>query len=158
VQLGRLRRVVGCDVARSAVGRTRGGAAGGGGRQAVTAVNLNTDGVSPGGANTSDVVAAATAFLGTLDSTQTGKVVYDFSNNAARQTWSNVPSRVVPRSGMAMSDLSASQRSAVDAMLHVALAPAGAPQDADIRNADDYRSRRTRGRRRRSPPARSTTW
>lgn len=101
-------------------------------------MNLNSNGASPGGANTSDVVAAATAFLSTLDSAQSGKIVYDFSNNAARQTWSNFPTMVVPRSGVAMSDLNATQQAAVDAMLQVALGPTGAGQDADIRKSDDY--------------------
>jgi hypothetical protein len=55
-------------------------------------------------ANTAEVVAAATASLETLNPTQMAKVVYDFSNNTARQTWSNFPAMVVPRSGMGMSD------------------------------------------------------
>src|SRR4051794_19798788 len=42
-----------------------GGAGGPGGMSSVTAVNLNTDGVSPGGANTAAVVKATNAFLAT---------------------------------------------------------------------------------------------
>jgi hypothetical protein len=80
-------------------------------------VNLNTNGVSPGGANTSDVVDAVNTFLGTLTSSQSSKAVYDFSNHQARQTWSNYPAMTVPRSGIEMANLSAQQRAAVDAML-----------------------------------------
>ena len=97
------------------------------GLQPITGVNLN--GVSPGGVNTAEVVAAAaTAFLKALNPTQMVKVVYDFSNNTARQTWSNYPAMVVPRSGMGMSDLSTAQQSGVDTML----------QDTNIRQAEDY--------------------
>jgi hypothetical protein len=110
----------------------------GGGLQKFTAVNLNTQGASPGGANTAEVVSAATRFLETLNPTQTAKVVYDFANNTARQTWSNFPTAMVPRSGMRMSDLTADQQAAVDSMLQAALGPAGALQDANIRQADDY--------------------
>ena len=84
---------------------------------------MNLNGVSLGGANTAEVVAAATAFLETLNPTQMAKVVYDFSNNTARQTWSNYPARVVPRSGTGMSDLSTAQQSGVDTMLQPRSAP-----------------------------------
>ncbi len=103
-------------------------------------MNLNTNGVSPGGANTSDVVEATNSFLQSLNSSQTAKVVYDFSNHKARQTWSNFPATAVPRSGISMADLTGAQQAAVDAMLRVGLAPAGASQDVNIRKADDYLS------------------
>src|SRR5690348_4036504 len=63
----------------------------GGGMQQITAVNLNTNGASPGGANTAAVVQAVNGFLATLDATKRDKVSYDFSENKARQTWSNFP-------------------------------------------------------------------
>ncbi|WP_045877234.1 DUF3500 domain-containing protein [Pseudofrankia sp. DC12] len=108
--------------------------------QQVTAVNLNTNGASPGGANTAEVVKAVNTFLATLDATQRGKVEYDFSNNKARQTWSNFPSTAVPREGIVLSDLSASQQKAVATVLQVALSPSGAQEDIDIQKADDYLS------------------
>jgi ABC-type glycerol-3-phosphate transport system substrate-binding protein len=74
----------------------------GGGMQEITAVNLNTDGASPGGANTADVVTAVNAFLATLDDTKRGTVEYDFTDNQARQTWSNFPATAVPREGIAL--------------------------------------------------------
>jgi hypothetical protein len=113
----------------------------GGGLQTFTAVNLNTDGESPGGANTAEVVAAVKAFLATLDATELDKVGYDFSENQARQTWSNYPTTTVPREGIVLSDLTAGQQKAAAAVLQVALSPAGAQQDADIQKADDELNR-----------------
>ncbi len=75
----------------SASAQPSGSAGPGGGLQEITEVNLNTDGVSPGGANTAAVVVAAKAFLATLDDTERDQVTYDFSENKARQTWSNFP-------------------------------------------------------------------
>ena len=109
----------------------------GGGMQQITAVNLNTDGASPGGANITAVVTATNAFLATLDATKRDKVEYDFSENKARQTWSNFPATAVPREGIVMSDLTAEQQKAADAVLQVALSAPGAQQDADIRKGDD---------------------
>jgi hypothetical protein len=58
--------------ASSPAGRGPGGQGGpGGGGQQITAVNLNTNGVSPGGANTAAVVQAANTFLATLDARST---------------------------------------------------------------------------------------
>ena len=48
-------------------GCSSGGPGGGPGGQQVTAVNLNTNGASPGGANTAEVATAVNAFLATLD-------------------------------------------------------------------------------------------
>jgi hypothetical protein len=115
-----------------------GGGPGGGGLQQITAVNLNANGDSPGGANTADVAKAVTTFLATLDDATKSKVVYDFSNNQARQTWSNYPTTVVQRMGVKLADLTAAQQKAALAVLQVALSPAGAQQDDDIRKSDDY--------------------
>jgi hypothetical protein len=119
-------------------GSTGPGQGGPGVGQTFNPVNLNTNGAGPGGANTADVVEATNKFLDMLDPTQSAKVVYDFSNNTARQTWSNYPATAVPRSGMAMSDLTAAQQAGVDAMMQTALGTTGAVQDGDIRKADDY--------------------
>ena len=103
--------VSGCGSAEPGSGGTGGGGPGGaGGMQQITEVNLNTDGDSPGGANTADVVTAVTAFLATLDDTERDKVEYDFSENKARQTWSNFPTTTVPREGIVLSDRPAEGR------------------------------------------------
>ena len=114
---------------------------GGGGMQQVTEVNLNTDGASPGGANTAAVAAATTAFLATLDDAERDKVEYDFSENKARQTWSNFPTTTVPREGIVLADLTADQLKAAYAVLSTALSADGAAQDTAIQQSDDELSR-----------------
>jgi hypothetical protein len=111
---------------------------GGGGMQEVTEVNLNTEGASPGGANTAAVVAATNSFLATLDGTKRDQVEYDFSENKARQTWSNFPTTVVAREGIVLSDLTAEQQTAALAVLRTALSGDGYQQDVNIRKSDDY--------------------
>jgi hypothetical protein len=110
----------------------------GGGMQQITAVNLNTDGASPGGANTAEVVTAVNAFLATLDDAKRDTVEYDFTDNQARQTWSNFPATAVPREGIALSDLTADQQKAALAVVQVALSADGYQQSTDIQKADDY--------------------
>jgi hypothetical protein len=110
----------------------------GGGMQQITAVNLNTDGASPGGANTADVVTAVNAFLATLDDTKRDTVEYDFTDNQSRQTWSNFPATAVARPGIALSDLTADQQKAALAVVQVALSADGYQQTTDIQKADDY--------------------
>jgi hypothetical protein len=111
---------------------------GGGNLQPITAVNLNSDGVSPGGANTAGVAGAVSALLATLDDGQRDKVSYAFTDNKERQTWSNFPSTTVPREGIVLSDLSPGQLQAAYAVLQVALNTDGYVQDVNIQKADDY--------------------
>jgi hypothetical protein len=111
---------------------------GGGDLQPITAVNLNSDGVSPGGANTAEVAGAVSALLATLDDGQRDKVSYAFTDNKERQTWSNFPSTTVPREGIVLSDLSPGQLQAAYAVLQVALNTDGYVQDVNIQKADDY--------------------
>jgi hypothetical protein len=110
----------------------------GGGLQQITAVNLNTDGASPGGANSAAVAEAADAFLATLDPNQRSTVQLPFTDHQSRQTWSNYPSTQLPRKGIALSALSVPQREALTRLLTTALSPAGATQNTDIQQADDY--------------------
>jgi Protein of unknown function (DUF3500) len=114
------------------------GGAGGPGGQQIAGVNLNTDGASPGGANTAAVVTAVNAFLATLENTKRDTVEYDFTDNQARQTWSNFPATAVPREGIALSDLSTDQQKAALAVVQVALSGEGYQQSTDIQKADDY--------------------
>jgi Protein of unknown function (DUF3500) len=122
----------------TSIGGGSGGPGGPGGGQQITAVNLNTDGVSPGGANTAEVVTAVDAFLATLDDAKRDAVEYDFTDNKARQTWSNFPSTTVPREGPALSDLTAEQQQAALAVVKTALSGDGYQQSTDIQKADDY--------------------
>ena len=113
----------------------------GGGMQEATAVNLTTVGASPGGANTAEVVQATNAFLATLDADAKDTVEYDFTDNKARQTWSNFPATTVQREGIQLSVLSADQLKAAYAVLQTALSADGYTQDANIQLADDELSK-----------------
>jgi Protein of unknown function (DUF3500) len=124
-------------------GPPSGGGSGGpgGGMQQITAVNLNSNGDSPGGANTAAVVKATNAFLATLDDTTKDRVAYDFTDNKARQTWSNFPATTVPREGVQLSALTADQLKAAYVVLQTALSSDGYTQDENIQKADDELSR-----------------
>ena len=119
-------------------GCSSGGPGGGPGGQQVTAVNLNTNGASPGGANTAEVATAVNAFLATLDPAKRDRVEYGFTENQARQTWSNFPATAVPRMGIVLADLTPDQLNAAYAALRVAQSVDGAQQDTNIQRSDDY--------------------
>ena len=58
------------------------------------------------------IVAAADAFLATLDETQRNKVVYAFDDADQRVRWSNLPVAMVSRGGMGLREMSAPQKAA----------------------------------------------
>lgn len=118
---------------------------GGGVQTMITAVDLNTNGTSPGGANTAEVVTAVNAFLATLDANQRSAVKFDFADNLSRQTWSNFPTTVVARKGVPLRDLNEEQRSAVLNILKVALSDAGYRQVLDTRKSDDWLAANSNG-------------
>ena len=127
----------------SASQRTGGGPPGGkggpgGAMQTFTAVDLDTDGANASNANTSDVVTATNAFLATLDDATKAKVVYAFTDNASRQTWSNYPSAQVPRKGVALSTLSDTSKAAALAVVKTMLSAQGYAQVQTIQQADDW--------------------
>ncbi|NRG41067.1 DUF3500 domain-containing protein [Rathayibacter sp. VKM Ac-2835] len=104
----------------------------------VTEQEFDTAGVSAGGANTAEVVAATDAFLATLTAEQLETVTYDYSDNLARQTWSNFPATTVPREGIALADLSEEQLTAAMAVLEASLSDEGYEQVLQIQQSDDY--------------------
>jgi len=115
-----------------------GGAGGAMGGQTFTAVDLDTEGASAGGANTAAVVPAVQAFLATLDATTLATVQLDFTDHQSRQTWSNYPASQVARPGIALADLTEEQQQAALAVVQVALSADGYTQSNQIRQADDY--------------------
>ena len=121
---------------RNGSGGGQGGA--GGGLQTFTAVDLDTNGANAASANTSEVVAAANAFLATLDADTKAKVVYAFTDNQSRQTWSNYPSAQVPRKGVALSTLSGAAKTAALALVKTMLSAQGYAQVEAIQQADDW--------------------
>lgn len=70
-------------------------------------------------------VAAAEAFLATLDEAGRKKAVFDFADDVQRGRWSNLPAGLYRRAGVRMGDLTPTQRQAVDALLAAILAKEG---------------------------------
>jgi hypothetical protein len=87
---------------------------------------------------TAKAVAAAKAFLQTLSTSQRSAVQFSFDSSAKMSGWSNLPTGMVPRNGVAVKDLSAAQVARLDALLKAALSPQGYAQQLAIRKADTY--------------------
>ena len=76
-------------------------------------------------ATSTAIVAAAKTFLDTLSAQQKDTALYRFTDNAQRANWSNFPNGAVRRGGVMVGDLSAAQRSALDALLAVFMSDDG---------------------------------
>lgn len=63
------------------------------------------------------IAAAAKRFLDSLDADQKQAATYRFTDNAQRSNWSNFPEGMVPRGGVKLGALSASQRENLDRLL-----------------------------------------
>src|SRR6201999_696456 len=68
-------------------------------------------------AATAQIVAAANAFLATLDDKQRAAVLYQFDDEKQRARWSNFPTGFVRRGGLSMAELTDAQQKAVLALL-----------------------------------------
>ena len=88
-------------------------------------------------ADTARVVAAANAFLGTLDGQQRAKVLYRFDDREQRARWSNFPTPMVPRGGISLREMTGEQRAAAMALLATVLSPAGMTKVHQIMEADE---------------------
>jgi len=87
--------------------------------------------------NTAKSVAAANAFLSTLDDKQKSAVLFKFDDEKQRARWSNLPVRMVPRAGLRMGDLSDGQRKAAMNLLAATLSPRGYEKIQQIVLADE---------------------
>ena len=74
---------------------------------------------------TARVVKAANDFLATLDAKQRTGVSYAYDDEKQRTRWSNLPTRMTPRGGLSMGELSEPQRSAAMALVSSALSSGG---------------------------------
>ena len=92
---------------------------------------------APAGDTTVKVVAAAEAFLATLDSAKRAQVMFDFNNNTQRANWSNLPLPMVTRKGVKMGDMNETQRKAALSLLATVLSQKGYQQAIDTMNADE---------------------
>jgi len=95
---------------------------------------------------TGKTVAAANAFLGTLDDAGRTKVSFPFNSDEKRRRWSNFPVGMVPRNGVRMGDLSAAQRNAAMQLLSVALSAHGLQKVKEIMEGDEVLKNSDEGR------------
>jgi hypothetical protein len=104
---------------------------------------------APSSAATAKGVAAANAFLATLDARQRDKARLELRPEVRRR-WSNLPSgiamqvdqgRVLERNGVKLGELTPAQQDAALALLAATLSPAGYQKVIDIVNADEQLER-----------------
>ena len=86
---------------------------------------------------TSRIVSAANAFLSTLNDKQRQSVVFAFDDDKQRANWSNFPIVMVPRSGINLKEMSATQRAAAMALLSSVLSPRGFEKVQQIMEGDE---------------------
>jgi hypothetical protein len=93
----------------------------------------------PGRAQTAGARAAAAAdkFLSTLDAPQRQKVLFAFDDDRQRVRWSNLPVTIVPRAGLSMGELNATQRSAALALVASVLSRRGFEKVRQIMEGDE---------------------
>ena len=83
-------------------------------------------------------VKAAKAFLESLEQKQYEKVVYSFTDDKQRESWSNLPVARVPRGGVRWGDLNETQKEAAMTLLKSMLSEYGVQQIVDNMNGDEY--------------------
>src|SRR5690242_13778126 len=86
---------------------------------------------------TSRIVGAANAFLSTLDQKQKQNVLFAFNDAKQRVRWSNLPTKMVPRAGLSMGELNATQRAGALALVASALSRRGYEKIQQIVEADE---------------------
>jgi hypothetical protein len=89
-----------------------------------------------GSDTTGKTVAAAKAFLATLDDAGRAKVSFAF-NSDQKTKWSNFPVGIYPRNGLRWGDLSAAQRAAAMKLLDTALSKQGLEKVKEIMEGDE---------------------
>jgi hypothetical protein len=83
------------------------------------------------------IVRSANAFLATLDAKQRQSVLFAFDDQKQRTRWSNLPVRMVPRAGLSLGELNATQKSAALALLASTLSRRGFEKVQQIMDADE---------------------
>jgi len=86
---------------------------------------------------TSRIVSAANTFLSTLNDKQRQSVLFAFDDAKQRANWSNLPTVMVPRSGISLKEMSATQRAAAMALLSSVLSPRGFEKVQQIMEGDE---------------------
>ena len=86
---------------------------------------------------TPKIVAAANAFLATLSDTEKSSVLFDWTDTAQKQNWSNLPQGLYQRAGLMWGNLSDTQKAAWLAVMKVTLSTEGYNRVLAEWNADD---------------------
>src|SRR5882672_789468 len=98
-------------------------------------------------ATTPRIVAAANAFLATLDDAKKAAVLFEPNDTAQKQRWSNLPGGIFKRAGITWGDLDETQRSAWLEVMKTTLSDEGYRRVVDEWRADDaLAARGTAGR------------
>ena len=97
------------------------------------------DAVPPADAQTKAIVAAADAFLATLDAAQKTSAMFEFSNATQRTNWTNFPQGGpgANRVGVKWGDMTDAQHAAFTTFLGTILSPKGATMALEQVAADD---------------------
>jgi hypothetical protein len=83
------------------------------------------------------IVAAANAFVATLDSTQKASALFDWGNTAQKQRWSNLPEGLFTRAGLMWGKLGTASQNAWLALMRATLSTEGYNRVLAEWNADD---------------------
>jgi len=86
---------------------------------------------------TPNIVAAANAFLATLSDSEQEAVLFDWSDTAQKQRWSNFPEGLFERAGLMWGDLSETQQTAWLAVMQATLSTEGYNRVIAEWNADE---------------------
>jgi hypothetical protein len=86
---------------------------------------------------TTRVVAAADAFLATLDDANRAKAVFAADDEEQRRRWSNLPTGIYKRNGLRYGDLTPAQLDAANAVLKAALSESGYRKTMEIVESDE---------------------
>lgn len=111
------------------------------------AVCIGASGACASPATTPRIVAAANAFLATLDDAQKEAALFPRNDTAQKQRWSNLPGGAFKRAGLRWADLGEPQRSAWLEVMRATLSAEGFRRVVDEWRADDALAARGAGAR-----------
>ena len=86
---------------------------------------------------TARIVSAANTFLSTLDEKQRQSVRFAYDDEQQRARWSNLPTKMVPRSGVSLKEMNPAQRSAAMALVSAGLSKRGFEKVQQIMEGDE---------------------
>ena len=86
---------------------------------------------------TARIVTAANSFLATLDQKQRQAVLFSFNDEEQRKRWSNFPVVMVPRGGISLKEMNATQRAAAMALVASTLSQRGFEKVQQIMEGDE---------------------